>query len=195
MGDKNSALKEGLSGLNTLDPESIKGKLLISFVDKLIIGLLATMIVWFVQSEYQEHKKLQEMAFEITKIQTEYIVTYRKELARSVADFIGLIIDKDVLATGKLDNDDDQENLSRLLKKIRTTVFHLQALSEPLNIRGEDLVQAASTLYVKVISGNSTGIKIEEKMKLLRSAYALILKEVKGTTRNLLEKEYKGIDS
>lgn len=195
MGDKNNPLKAWLNNLNAIDPGSIKGKLLINFVDKLIIGVLATLVVWFVQNQYQDYKKLKEMAFEITKIQTEFIVTYRKELTLSVAEFIGVIIDKDVLATGKLENEPDQEELSRLLKKIRTTVFHLQALSKGLDKGGEALVQSASTLYVEVIAGNSTGIKIEEKMKVLRSAYATILKEVKNTTRNLLEKEYKGIDS
>jgi len=195
MGIWHRPLREWMNGLNTTDPQSIKGKLLINLIDKLVLGVLAAIVVFCVQNEYMENKKFKEIAFEKTKIQTELIATRQKELAQAVDDFIGLIFDKDVLSSGQLKDEADQDKLRTSLKKIRVTVFYLQTLNEKLNKQSQKLVNDASAIYIAAISGAANDKEIEDKLNTLQISYGDLLEEVRQTIRDVMKREYEGSHS
>lgn len=195
MGIWYRSVREWVNGLNAVDPESIKGKLLVNFIDKMVLGVLAAIVVCCAQNEYLENKKFKEIAFEKTKIQTELIVAHQQELTQSVASFIGLIFEKDVLSIGRLENEVDQDALRKFLKDIRVAVFYLQVLNEKLNKQGEALVGTASAIYMDVISGGVKKEGINKKLNTLQTSYGDLLKEVRQTIRDVLKREYEGSNS
>nr|NJM03358.1 hypothetical protein [Desulfobacula sp.] len=157
--------------------------------------MLAAIVVFWVQNEYLENKKFKEISFEKTKIQTELIAARQKELTQAVDDFIGLIFDKDVLSSGQLKDEADQNKLRTSLKRIRVTVFYLQTLNEKLNKQSQKLVNDASAIYIAAISGAANDKEIEDKLKTLQISYGDLLKEVRQTIRDVMKREYEGSDS
>lgn len=193
MAPNNSPLRKINDFFNGIEADSISGKIILNFIDKIIIGLLALLIVSLAQHHYEKNKKIKEMAFELTKIQTEFIVTYRKMLSKSINGFIGLVISSDAIETGNIE-DKDMQDLNNMLKEIKISIFNLQAYNNQLNDQGESVIQAASALFMDVTSGSSTKEVIEKDLKVLRTSYSVILNGIKRTTRVVLRKEYSEED-
>lgn len=175
-----------------LDADTFKGKVFLNIIDKLVLGVIAAVIVSIIQCQSQEYQKLKELTFEVTKVQTEFLVEQRQNLSNAVSDYISLVGCGEVLSSGKIKAQEDKKKLSSLLDKIRISVFHMRAINDDLDKAGRTLVESASNLNVSVLSGRCSTDIIEEKMNTLRGSYSNVLIKIREATKEIIRKEYKG---
>nr|VFK58780.1 MAG: hypothetical protein BECKTUN1418F_GA0071002_11542 [Candidatus Kentron sp. TUN]VFK67505.1 MAG: hypothetical protein BECKTUN1418E_GA0071001_11512 [Candidatus Kentron sp. TUN] len=165
----------------------MKERIFVNVIDKSILGILAAFILSIIQALYDEYSVLNEKAFEITKIQTEYIAKHTGALSGAIDEFI--VMGFDAIDGGKV-KDEDKKEFSRLKNKIEASVFHLQALNEDLHEKGTDLSKKANSLHVEAMLKPINKHKIIEELANLRDSYSEMLKAIRETTRNIFKEEY-----
>lgn len=184
----NRSVKKKFSVIREIKPDSIEGKLILNVADKLFIGVIAALVIFFAQKFYEESSRAKNAAYEITKIQTELIVTHRKQLTEAVNPFIKMIISS--TDTGNISGKEEQKKLQEHFNNIRFAVFNLQAYSKDLNNKGEKTIQDASSLMVDVTSGSADIDTISEHLIALRNSYSVLLEGIRDTTKVVFLSEY-----
>ena len=74
-----------------MDPDSFRGKVLLSVIDKLLIGLAATLVVMYVQSNQREDERLNQERIAVARVVTDVLADQRIKLMKSASDFAGLV--------------------------------------------------------------------------------------------------------
>ena len=69
--------------------------MIVSFVDKAIIAVLAALVITIAQSQYEEHKAMNKMLFEVTNWQSTLIIKNMTKLSEAVDVFINIIYHTD----------------------------------------------------------------------------------------------------
>ena len=108
-----------------MDVDSFKGKLLISLIDKLLIGLAASGLVLYFQYAQRDAQLVNEQRRAVGRVWTQEVTEQRTELAKSVAEFVELV---DQLAPTGQARGDVAERLDRVHGDIDSAVSWLRRI-------------------------------------------------------------------
>ena len=75
----------------TMDPESVRGRLILSVVDKLLIGVAATIVVAFIQVNQQRAAVLEEQRLAVSRVVTGVLSEQQAQLMVDVSKFLVLV--------------------------------------------------------------------------------------------------------
>ncbi len=108
-----------------MNPDSFKGKLLLSIVDKFLIGLAVMLVVIFVQSNQRQDELVEQERIAVARVVTAVLADQQTRLMASVSDFMGLIDQLKLIGTAR---DATAEHLRGLEQDIRGSVAVLQTI-------------------------------------------------------------------
>ena len=102
-----------------MDQESIKGKLLISAIDKIVLGVIAALIIFFIQqcSEKAEDKRRRIAA--VSQIYTNIIETAVSNIQEQMSEF--LVIVEKARSEGRL-SDENALDIDHIIMRIRVNL-------------------------------------------------------------------------
>ena len=110
-----------------MDPDSLKGRLLISIVDKLLIGLAATLVVFYVQSSDRRDALVDQERSAVAGVVTEELANQRSRLMASVSGLVGLVNRFRAVGTVR-DDEDAVARVSDLEQDIHDSLAVLQTV-------------------------------------------------------------------
>lgn len=111
-----------------MDPNSFKGRIVLSLIDKIIIGSVAALIVLLFNAEYSKYQKVREQKIAVARIQTEVLLQHRGEFIRAMQEYFSLL--------DKIKYDEKVEpgslvQLTKILSEIEFTVSNMSTI-DPL---------------------------------------------------------------
>jgi hypothetical protein len=174
-----------------IDPNSAFGKILLSCIDKLIIGILAGVIVLFIQIQAQKQQQLKDESFSVARVQTDILIEQRGVLVKAMTDYIRFVGSGKVYIDGKFRSTEDQVKASQLQDDIRLTIFTMGAIDDTLSQEGKELVEAISILNSKLLSQKNSPQQIDEGMEVIRGKYRDFIVTIKTVTREILQQEFQ----
>ncbi|MBD3305166.1 hypothetical protein GF339_02305 [candidate division KSB3 bacterium] len=177
-----------------IDPDSVFGKILTSFIDKLILGILAGIIILLIQSQIQEDVQLKEESFAVARVRTDMLIEQRNALAEAMTKYFHLVGSGDIFAKGKIESEKDELVSSKLLDDIRIIIFNMGVIDEALSfssLEGKELIEEISTLNSKLKGQKNIRAEIKEEMEVIREKYRKFIITIKKVTRNILKEEFK----
>ena len=172
------------------DPNSFGGKVLLSFIDKVILGIAAALIVFQYQSSEQRKQKLADETTAIARgYTTDLLIEQRKRLTDTMSSYFDLV---DALrASGHAAGDD--------AKKLRDLETKILGIGHRLNVsmseRGDQgsaasmkmLLDAAQGLDVELLSGVVAKQETDAKLAEIVRAYGQLLTSLRRLTVDSLQ--------
>ena len=174
-----------------IDPDSAFGKIFISCIDKLIIGILAGVIILFIQIQAQKQQQLKDESFSVARVQTEILIDQRNALIKAMTEYIRLVGSGKIYAAGKLQTEEEQQRAFDLVDDIRLVIFSMGAIDDSLSRKGKELVDVIIALNSKLLSQKSSRQAIDERMETIREKYRDFIITMKTVTRDILKQEFE----
>lgn len=106
-----------------MNPESFKSKILVSVVDKLLIGLAASGLVLYVQYAQRQTELVSQQRLVVGTVWTDEVADQRARLATSVSDLVELV--DQLTPTGRA-RGERAESLDQVVGDIRSSVSMLR---------------------------------------------------------------------
>lgn len=126
-----------------MDPNSFKGRIVLSLIDKIIIGSVAALIVLLFNAKYSEYQKVREQKIAVARIQTEILLQHRGEFIRAMQEYF-LLLDK-IGYDEKLERDSPVQ-LTKILKKIEFAVSNLGTIDSLIKKEAAPILTSVENL-------------------------------------------------
>lgn len=173
-----------------MNPDTFKGKVILQIIDKIILGLLVTLVVLFIQSKIDTQNKLFNQAVSVSTIKTEYLMEQNNQLTKTVADYF-VLVNRMKSLSQKTDQDIIQ--LRELFSNIKlfSTLASIGG-NDVLNKMKEKLHTAIEDLNKK-LQRNEAQDKIESKSREVLGKYTDFLTELQSLVIKTTEDEFSKI--
>ena len=165
-----------------LNSEKLRGKLLLLIIDKL---LLAIILIW-VTSCIQEKQKINNFAFEASRLKVEFIQKQQNSLLKNFAQYLPKI--EEIRAIDKSTQEQLNE-LDNLVSSMKTSIYYFEALDSKTKPSAEELIAQLENLNNEIAPNinESPQQQIENRLpKILES-----LNQLLNHIRELLKSEAK----
>lgn len=126
-----------------MDPNSFKGKIILSIVDKIIIGSVAALIVLLFNAKYSEYQKIREQSVAVSKIYTDILMQHRGELLRSMQNYFSVL--NEIRYNEKVEAA-HLIQLSKIKNEMDLTVTNLNTIDSQIKKSAEPLLAAIDHL-------------------------------------------------
>ena len=187
-----------------MDRELIKEKLLFSVIDKLLIGLVvtvvATLVSDIVQTRQQQADLVNQERVAVARVVTDVLADQRSRLMKSVSEFVGLC--NHLIATGSARNN-DAARLQKLEQEIRGAIAMLETIHsarknptcKPANdaVLDKFAILISSELTLPLTSSKMTPENIQTKLDALRVAYTKVLEFTRCLAVDTIRDEVGGV--
>jgi hypothetical protein len=173
-----------------MDPNTFRGKVLLSFIDKIIIGAVALIVLLPLQWLGKKYEASLKTSLSLAKINTDILVKQRNSLIETMGEYFYII--DEIRPNGKADTD-QMKTLIQLKEKVIVLIFTV----EPID---EQKIEKTGKLFLEsILSLNSRlaeGKKIQPECldcyaKTIRDNYMGFLQTLREVTLDTVKKEYK----
>lgn len=126
-----------------MDANGFKGRIVLSLIDKIIIGSVAALIVLLFNAKYSEYQKVREQKIAVARIQTEVLLQHRGEFIRAMQEYF-LLLDK-IKYDEKLDPA-SLIQLTKILNEIEFTVSNLGTIDSLIKKEAAPILTSVENL-------------------------------------------------
>ena len=134
-----------------MDTNSFKGKIILSIVDKIIIGSIAALIVLLFNAKYGEYQKIREQSAAVSKIYSDMLMQHRGELLRSMQNYFSVLneirYNEKAEATHLIQLSKIKHEIDLTITNLSTIESQIKKSAEPLLAAIDDLNEQLRTLY------------------------------------------------
>lgn len=181
-----------------MDPNGFKGRIVLSLIDKIIIGSVAALIVLLFNVEYSKYQKVREQKIAVARIQTEVLLQHRGEFIRAMQEYFSLL---DTIKYDEKLEPASLVQLTRIFNEIEFTVSNLSTIDSlikneaaPILISVENLNSNLRNLYR---SHETDFAKVETTIHQgdseIRKEYERFLQKLRDMSFRIIQKDLDSI--
>jgi len=126
-----------------MDPNSFKGRIVISLIDKIIIGSVAALIVLLFNAEYNKYQKAREQKIAVARIQTEVLLQHRGEFIRAMQEYFSLL---DKIKYDEKLEDSGLVQSTKILNEIKFTVSNMSTIDSLIKKEAGPILTSVESL-------------------------------------------------
>jgi len=190
-----------------MNPDSFKGKMYLSFIDKIIFALIAGVILLLFQNSAHRKQQILDARISVAKIYTDIIVKQREDLTKAVGEYLFLI--EKVVFTRKIETSQKQALSDLYIRIIYITDIlcsikpssdfnDANATSTNLSVR-ISLVEKSIETFLDGLDGMNLSFSeahpnfkiIKETTKRIRNNYMDLVGKLKDLTVEIVKTEAK----
>jgi hypothetical protein len=171
-----------------MNPDTFKGKVWLSLIDKIIIGVIAGIIALHFQQKADKSKKLFDESMAVSKIYTEIYVKQRKSLTDAMEDFFSFI---ENVRSKSEPSEDEIQQFQKLRYKFNV-IFEILAGDDPSIMGPGDHFINSINQMSDILTDSTKGIdEIKEQRKLIQQHYSAVLDKLEDLTRKKVKEEFE----
>lgn len=174
-----------------MDPNSLKGKIAFSAIDKIIIGGIAIIILLPIQYLDHKYKQLLEERLSVSKVYTEILVKQRNALIESMGEYF-LLLDK-IRPKGK-PSETQIDQLEQIRYKIDLIIFTLRPIDDKIIIPSQSLIDSIHKTNQELGRIFHYQPEIDNFENKIRIKYMALLNTIRIVTVDTVKKEFKSVN-
>lgn len=177
-----------------MDTESFTGKIVLSLIEKILIGVLAYFLFLLLNAEYDESQRLREQSIAVSKIHSEILVDERSELIKLMREYF--LVTRALQKSSSIE-DEQLLKIENINYQIQTTLFNITTIDESVGSAGDQFVQRIDEFNKKLYYLEATMEKetmnsknsIEGDIDNIRTSYALLLRTLRDASINAVRRD------
>ncbi len=173
-----------------MDPNSFKGKIYFSAIDKIIIGGIAIIILLPIQYLDHKYKQLLEERLSVSKVLTGILVKQRNDLTECMGKYF-LLLDQ-IRGQGK-PNPTQIDQLAQIKYDINLIIFTLKPINERIGESAEPLIESINYTNRELPRINHTPEEIDKFAGQTQTKYMAFLDTLREVTKDTVKKEFKSV--
>jgi hypothetical protein len=173
-----------------MDPNSLKGKVAFSFIDKIIIGGIAIIILLPIQYLDHKYKQMLEERLSVSKVHTEILLKQRNALIESMGKYF-LLLDQ-IRPQGK-PNGTQIDQLEQIRYGIDLILFTLRPIDEKIEISSQPLKASINKTNQELGRIFHYPQEIDNFVNLIQKNYMPLLDTIRIVTVDTVKKEFKSV--
>lgn len=160
--------------------ESLLGKMLLGFFDKVIFGAFALLITFYAQDQAKEREDRQQLWNKGTSVFDGFIAKQREVVSEEFSKYV-LLVEQNKTRGGI--NPADAKAAKDEITKIRVAVFQMSTFSETLKGKGDKLAEQLNLLYIilKDYDKAANITQIDEDLNGIKQTYWDLMTEIQKT--------------
>lgn len=173
-----------------MDPNSFKGKILFSAIDKIIIGGIAIIILLPIQYLDHKYKQLLEEQLSVSKIVTGILIKQRNDLIEYMGKYFLLL---DQIRPQGSPNETQIDQLGQIKYEINLIVFTLRPIDERINMSSQPLIASINKANQELARVFHYPQEIDNFANLIQKNYMALLDTMRIVTVDTVKKEFKSV--
>jgi hypothetical protein len=173
-----------------MNPDSFRGKVWLSVIDKIIIGVIAGLIALYFQQNADKSKKLFDESVAVSKIHTENYLKQRKGLADAMEELFSFI---EKVKSNQVPTDKDFVEFTQLRWKFSKIFYMLEGDDPEIMKPGEPFLKSITHMSDILTDLNNDAKEIEEQRKLIWQHYSAVLDKLQDLTRQKVKEEFEAV--
>ena len=168
-----------------MENSKLSEKIVILVLDKLLIGLLAALIVFYFQNRSQEAAKLMDQVSAVTKFRSDILVEGRTKLTKATLEYLSVL--------DKIKREPDKKNpiteYQQLTQSADAVALVSRIVCDVDPFLRESILNLSSTM--RELPTNQDQIAtLEEKQKEISRCYLKVMESFQTVLRSVVIKEY-----
>jgi hypothetical protein len=173
-----------------MDPNSFKGKIFFSAIDKIIIGGIAIIILLPIQYLDHKYKQLLEERLSVSKIVTGILIKQRNDLIECMGKYF-LLLDQ-IRPQGK-PNQTQIDQLAQIKYDINLVIFTLSPINNKIGESAQPLIESINYTNRELPRINHIPQEIDEFAKKTQKNYMAFLETLREITKDTVKREFKSV--
>jgi hypothetical protein len=173
-----------------MDPNSFKGKILFSAIDKIIIGGIAIIILLPIQYLDHKYKQLLEERLSVSKIVTGILIKQRNDLIECMGKYFLLL---DQIRPQGNPNETQIDQLEQIRYEINLIVFTLRPIDKRINMSSQPLIVSINKANREMARVFHYPQEIDNFANLIQGKYMALLNTMRVVTVDTVKKEFKSV--
>jgi hypothetical protein len=176
--------------MDRMDPNSFKGKILFSAIDKIIIGGIAVIVLLPIQYLDHKYKQLLEERLSVSKVLTGILVKQRNDLTECMGKYF-LLLDQ-IRSQGK-PNPSQVDQLAQIKYDINLIIFTLSPINKKIGESAQPLIDSINYTNRELPRINHIPQEIDKFAKQTQITYMAFLDTLREITKDTVKQEFKSV--